>query len=58
MKDQERERQERLERFRLEIKNSMVPMSERLTKPKEITIHCDFSKEPYSFVARPMPWYC
>ena len=36
----------------------MVPMPERLTKPKQLSIHCDFSSKPYEFVARPMPWYC
>ena len=33
-------------------------MPERLVKPLERSIHCDFSKEEYKFVARPMPWYC
>lgn len=58
MKDQERERLERLEKFRAEIKESMVPMSDRLTRPKSTTIHCEFGSKPYEFVARPMPWYC
>lgn len=56
MKDQERERLERLERFRLEIMASIVPMTERITAPKKI--HTAPYKKPFEFVARPMPWYC
>ena len=56
MKDQERERLERLERFRLEILGSIVPMAERLTAPKKI--HTAPHRNPFEFVARPMPWYC
>lgn len=44
MKDQERERQDRLEKFRIDIKNSMAPVSERLTKPKSKSIRGKFSK--------------
>ncbi len=36
----------------------MVPMPARLTEKHVPEIHCDFAKEPYDFVARPMPWYC
>ena len=36
----------------------MVPMSDRLTKPKELDIHCSLEKDNYKFLARPLPWYC
>jgi hypothetical protein len=57
LKDEARERKERLERFRLEIM-SQVHVSDRLMRPKSTEIHCDFSGEEYKFIARPMPWYC
>jgi hypothetical protein len=57
LKDQARERKERLERFRLEIM-AQVHVSDHLMLPKSTELHCDFSSEPYKFVARPMPWYC
>ena len=42
MKDQERERLERVERFKLEMEAKMVPMSEHLIAPKNPQPHCDF----------------
>jgi len=33
-------------------------MSEHLTKPKELDIHCPLYKDNYKFIARPLPWYC
>ena len=57
IKEQERERKERLEKFRLEIL-SQVQVSDRLMQPKSSDVHCDFSREEFTFQARPMPWYC
>ena len=38
--EEERVRGIRLEQFRAELLQHMVPMPERLTKPKELDIHC------------------
>lgn len=58
MIEEERVRRIRLEQFRAELLQQMVPMSERLTKPKELDIHCELGKDTYKFIARPLPWYC
>ena len=57
LKDQERERKERLEKFRLDIL-SQIKVSDRLMLPKSTQPHCDFAHQEYTFQARPMPWYC
>lgn len=43
LKEQERERKERLEKFRLEIM-AQVKVSDRLMRPKSKEIHCGFGQ--------------
>ena len=57
IKEQDRERKERLEKFRLDIL-SQIKVSDRLMQPKSTEVHCDFAREEYTFQAKPMPWYC
>lgn len=56
--EEERLRRVRLEQFRAELLQQMVPMPERLTKPKDLDIHCELERDNYKFIARPLPWYC
>lgn len=57
LKEQERERKERLEKFRLEIM-AQVKVSDSLMRPKSKELHCMLPGPEYKFAARPMPWYC